>query len=294
VKKLVAGLSILTVVACARTATAPPRTATAPPRAASIVRLAAKPAAPVRVVVRDATSIDDFWKATVARPRRITATRGTIRASAVYPDPSPYHSRVRVTDGARTLVDAVVGDVPMGWRFAQLEGHRPVLLYDGFTGGAHCCFETGIVHLGSGERGVTPVVWGDLGDTLVPSASGTGSVFRTGDDQMAYAFSSFAASTFAIKMLAYRGGRMRDVTPEYPALIERDARDQWQIYLERKHEPDANFHASVYPPLVSYLADEYRLGRGPQAWSRVRAANGSAPAFYAHAKAWLRGHGYAP
>jgi len=273
VKVLIAGLSILALAACARPA--------------------AKPTSPVRVVVREAKDVQDFWRATLTRPLRMKVARGSIRASAVYPNPLPYHSRVRVTDGARTLVDTVVADVPMGWQFVELEGHRRVLLFDGFTGGAHCCFDTTIVQLGSAKGGTTRVDWGNLGRSLMRSALGTGDVFRTGDNDMAYAFSSFAASTFAIKILAYRNGAMRDVTGEYPALIEHDAREQWSILVKRMRSSDPFMRAALEPPIVSYLADEYRLGRGAQGLTRVRAANGPSPVSYATALTWLREHGYA-
>jgi hypothetical protein len=285
-KKLGAALTVLVLAACARPSGAP---AGQPPARPAVAIAMARPS----IVVRDARSVQDFWSATVLRPRRLAIARGTIRASAVYPYRAPNRGRVRVTDGTRMLLDAVVGDVPVAWQFAELEGHRRVLIFDGFTGGAHCCFDTTIVPLGAGEGRVIRVDWGDLGETLVPSADGTGDVFRTGDDAMAYAFSSFAASTFAVKVLALRDGGMRDVTGAYPLLIERDARAQWSTYLARRRDPGLTVRADLEPPLVAYLADEARLGRAPEAWARVRAANGPARAFYAEALAWLRGHGYA-
>jgi len=281
VKAPIAALSILVLAACAHPASAPVRGVPV-----------AKKNARVPIVVREATSVQDFWSGTLARPLRMSAARGSIRASAVYPNPSPYHSRVRVTDGGRSLLDTVTGDVPMGWHFGELEGHRPVLLFDGFTGGAHCCFDTTVVPIGNAGGRVTRIDWGDPGYALRESAAGSGSVFVTADKAMAYAFGSFAASTFAIKVVTVRDGVVRDVTGEYPALIERDARDQWATYLKRKHDPDA-LAAEREPPLVAYLADEYRLGGGSAAWAYVRAVNGPAPAFYTKALAWLREHGYA-
>jgi hypothetical protein len=262
------------------------------PRVAPSAHPSAKPSGPVRVVVRDAKSVQDFWSATLTRPRRIAVVRGAVRASAVFPSPLRNEARLRVTDGGRTVFDAVVGDVPMGFQFTDLAGTGSVLLFDGFTGGAHCCFDTTIVQLGRGEGQATRVDWGDPGYDLLESGSGNGFVFRTGDKRMAYAFSSFAASTFSIEVVALRNGVVRDITDEYPALIARDANRQWATYLRRKHDPDLFIRTDVEPPLVSYLADEYRLGRATQAWARVRAANGPAHAFYANALEWLRTHDY--
>src|SRR5665213_2659633 len=149
--KTVVCLTLLMLAACAHPSNAPVRVPKSVPSVAS-----------PRVVVRDAKRVQDFWDATLTRPLRITGARGAVRASAVYPSPSLYNARLRVTDSGRTVLDTVVADVPMEFQFAELEGAGSVLLFDGFTGGAHCCFDTTIVQLGSGEGHVTHVNWGCL------------------------------------------------------------------------------------------------------------------------------------
>jgi hypothetical protein len=245
------------------------------------------------VVARRTTDFQDFWKATLARPRFIAATRGSVRAIATFPSRTAFAARVRVTDGVRVLLDRLVPDLPMAFVFANLQGNRPALLFDGFSGGAHCCFDSVLLSLGSSDAGrVTLVRWGDPGYSLMRSAYAGGDVFRTADKDMAYAFASFAGSTFSIKILRYRDGAMADVTDDYPWLIEHDAREQWNTYLKRRSDPSAIVRHEGEAPLVSYLADEYRLGGASQAWARVRAATVPDHEFDVQALAWLQAHGY--
>lgn len=273
-------LALLALVACAHPAQ-------------PAARIAPRKATPApRIVVRDWKKGQDFWAGTLLRPLRMRFASGAIRASAVYPNPVPATSRLRVSDGGRTIVDTTVADIPIGFQRADLEGTGPVLLFDGFSGGAHCCFDTAVVRLGRDEGRVTQLGWGDPGVRVVPAGDGRGSVFLTGDKSMAYAFSSFAASVFAVQVYAFRGGRLIDISTDSPALLESDAREQWTEFVKRKRDRRA-FYLDIHPPIIAYLADEYRLGSGAQAWARVRATNGRDHAFYQQALAWLSQHGYA-
>ncbi len=121
---------------------------------------------------------------------------------------------------------------------------------------------------------LTKADWGNVGYKLMPAADESGSVFLTGDDASSYAFSSFAASRFPIKIVSFRAGRLVDVTNAYSESIRRDATQHRREYIAAGSSDGRD------SALVAYLADEYRLGNAQTAWSRVRKARGAAHSFY--------------
>jgi hypothetical protein len=231
--------------------------------------------------------------ATLQHPLRITIAYKETRADATYPvtdynNGGMQATRFHVLFGASTVADKLIDTEPIDLRVATLEGRKIVVLLDTFTGGAHCCFETTIADA-KGVAGPTIVTndWGNPGYALMISKDRSGYVFRTADDAMAYAFSSFAASRFPIRIVEYRTDDFIDVTNEYKTLVENDAASQWKEYLT-----DASSGAAPESALVAFLADEYRLGLQDSGWKRVRASYGSDAIFENRARSWLEKNGY--
>jgi hypothetical protein len=267
------------------TSASAPQSSPSPSEAPTSAPAAASP--PIRV--HDIYTFEPFWHATAEKPLQLRIASGRVHATVTYPIKND--SRFRVTDGGRVVIDMIGGNMPRDMRFARLEGAQNVVLLDMFSGGAHCCFSTALANPSDRAHPFAEIEWRNIPYTLIPSARGNGSVFLSADDTGAYDFSSYADSRAPIRILSYRNARFIDVTNEYPNLIENDAAAQWRGYTQRQSNAKDDVQGPR-PPLVAYIADEYRLGRGEEAWDRARASYGRSRAFYAAARAWLSDQGY--
>ncbi|HEY5256829.1 MAG TPA: hypothetical protein VIJ12_00460 [Candidatus Baltobacteraceae bacterium] len=245
------------------------------------------------VSVKSRDAIAGVWNATADHLVQVAVAHGTLKATATYPV-TDYNAdldnatRFHVTQGGQVVVDKLIDNMPMDLRIITAEDGRTLVLLDTYSGGAHCCYGTALTDPNDASGpSFTYHDWGDVGYNLVKSADQSGYVFESADAAAAYAFSSFAGSTFPIQILSYREGKLVDVTNEYPATLEKDAAQHWREYLT-----DASSNATPESALVSYLADEYRLGRSKTAWDRVHAAYGSNQDFDTKAVSWLQSNGY--
>lgn len=251
------------------------------------------PTPPQLLSVKSADAIGQAWNATADKPVHIHLVHGSLKADATYPV-EDYNAgadkatRFHVTQAGALVLDKLVDNMPMDLQIVTAEGDKTLVLLDTYSGGAHCCLGTAISDP-SAEGGPTFTArdWGDVGYKLIKSTDGSGYVFQSADDAAAYAFSSFAGSTFPIQILAYRDGKLVDVTAEYPNTLEEDAAKHWREYLT-----DASSNAAPESALVAYLADEYRLGRSRKAWDRVHAAYGANQDFDTKARSWLQSNNY--
>jgi hypothetical protein len=203
-------------------------------------------------------------------PMTQSATRGPLRVSVSYEqqavDPAGdvkifRHLRVRVVDGRAVVFDRVVcaevcGPASGGAiAFRNIWGsRRPEIVVSLYTGGAHCCFENEYVLLRSATT-ATGILhdWGDLGYR--------GQWLRgrywfvSGDDRFAYAFTSFAASEFPMRVWSIdRPGHLVDVTRRRLDLVAANAERLWKDYLGYRGRDD------VRGVLGPWCADEYLLG----------------------------------
>lgn len=78
---------------------------------------------------------------------------------------------------------------------------------------------------------------------------------QSGDDRFAYAFSSYAASGYPLKVWRYEDGQLQDATEQYPEAIRQSAEQNWQNVLRAQTES-----REVRGYLAAYLADQYALG----------------------------------
>jgi hypothetical protein len=129
----------------------------------------------------------------------------------------------------------------------------PEVIFDLFSGGLHCCFYSQIFSFQGGAYRSLVHDWGDPGYTLFdPDKDGTPE-FRSGDPAFAYAFGSFASTRFPPQIWRFSNGVLLDVTRQFPALIQSDAR-RLKRQFKKLH------HLGVKPLLAAFVADRCLLG----------------------------------
>jgi hypothetical protein len=143
---------------------------------------------------------------------------------------------------------------------------EPEIVLDFFWGGAHCCSWSRIYRwdAGAGDYRSLAHSWGDLGYRL-RDLDGDGHIeLVSADDRFAYAFASFADSSFPVEILAYRAGRLVETTRSFPALVRTDASRQWALF---RH---ARGHRAVRGVLAAWAADECLLRHCGTAFAKLR------------------------
>jgi hypothetical protein len=151
-------------------------------------------------------------------------------------------------------------------RLARLDaGNDPYGLVDLYTGGAHCCWISIVLPTTGGAARPLVHDWGDPSYRLKDLDGDGVPEFLTADDHFAYAFTSFAGSGFPIQVRRLEGGRLKDVTREFPALVRADARQWLAFYRRERKRPQAEVRGF----LAAYVADEYLLGTPDAGWAVV-------------------------
>lgn len=145
------------------------------------------------------------------------------------------------------------------------------VLFNFFTGGAHCCLYSQIFGFtGTGYAGLTHE-WGDPGFTL-RDLSGDGlPEFVSGDPRFAYAFGSFASTQFPPQIWRYASGVLIDVTRQLPAVAAADARSLHRRY-RRGHKAPNFQRFEIRQILLTFTADECLLGRCSKGFKVARHA----------------------
>ncbi len=148
---------------------------------------------------------------------------------------------------------------------------EPEVLFNLFTGGAHCCFFSQIFRFtGAGYAGLTQD-WGDPGFVL-RDLNGDGlPEFVTGDARFAYAFGSFASTRFPPQIWRYGSGVLVDVTRQFPVIVATDAHSLRRRY--RRGHKSPNFRRfDARQVLLTYTADECLLGKCSKGFKLARHA----------------------
>jgi hypothetical protein len=193
------------------------------------------------------------------------------------------HLHVRVRRADAVLVDADVQPLCSGclaWpasdgaadsssvSVADLDRDgEPEVLFDLYTGGAHCCLYTMFFRFATGTYVRHVHSWGNPGYRLRDLGADGRPEFVTGDDRFNYAFSCYACSAVPVLVQQYEQGRLVNVTRRFPKLIRIDAARIWRFYRKA-------VRTRAYPNglLPAYLADQYLLGKGTAGWARMRKA----------------------
>ena len=184
---------------------------------------------------------------------------------------------------------------------ADLDGDgEPEVMFDTFSGGAHCCIVQRIYAYRpatNSYRRVLSQYWGngsyfvkDLGTDGIPELSGS-------DDSFAYAFASYASSARPPLVLSYSFDQatgkatLTNVTRKYPAVIRSDAAALLKEI--RKSNPDTLYEVDGL--LAAYVADQYLLGKGAVGRAeiaRARKRKLTAPGFEKDLLKFLKQTGY--
>ena len=107
---------------------------------------------------------------------------------------------------------------------------EPEVVFDLFTGGAHCCFDSLIYQYVAPSYAGLRQEWRDPGYRFIDPEGDGLLEFLSADGRFAYKFASFARSQFPPQVWRYRAGKMLNVTREYPAIVGSDADKMWRAY----------------------------------------------------------------
>ena len=155
---------------------------------------------------------------------------------------------------------------------SDLDGDgSPEVVLELYSGGAHCCTVAQIFRFDPATAGYTKFEqnFGDPGYRLVDLNGDGRPEFRSADDRFAYAVSSYAGSRLPIQIWRYEGGKLVDVTREFPALIRADARADLRLFRKFAGRRNDDRAAGA---LAAWAADEYLLGNGKAVQAKFASA----------------------
>ena len=178
---------------------------------------------------------------------------------------------------------------------------EPEVLFDVFSGGAHCCVTTRFFTYrpqSNSYRRARSQYWGNAGYE-VEDLDGDGRLELAGrDDAFAFAFSSYAASAFPPKIIRYAraagtgASTLTDVTRRFPAVIRADAARLLREIRRAKANPEI---FEIQGAIAAYVADQYLLGSGSVGkaeLARARRRGLTSPGFQTRLLRFLRRTGY--
>lgn len=137
---------------------------------------------------------------------------------------------------------------------------EPEVVVDLFSGGAHCCWSTVVFVPKDGTYRARLAQWGNAGYTLEDLDGNGMPELVTTDDSFSSAFTSYAASYRPPQFLALVGQKLRDVTPNFPALIEADIVEIDGLLDRYRGEQGAELDGLI----AARMADLALLGREPE------------------------------
>src|SRR3954447_12814983 len=139
---------------------------------------------------------------------------------------------------------------------------EPEVVVQAYSGGAHCCLFAEIYSYDASTGRYVNLEQNFGGGYSLRDLNGDARAeFKATDFNFDEAFAAHAASTEPIQILAFRSGKLVDVTRSFPALIRKDA--AYQLKLYRKYRAKKDF--DIRGILASYVADEYLLGKSKTA-----------------------------
>lgn len=249
-----------------------------------------------------------------------TVTSGKVRATLVYsvpPGEAYYVARLVAERLGKRVLDEIVppysGEfagtkpVPVNGEKAitlrDLDGdEEPEIVVDLFWGGVHCCWWSRIYRWDAkaGEYRSLAKLWGNFDYRLADLDRDGRAEFASADNRFAYEFTSFAGSSFPLQIWTYEGGKLLDTTREYPALVAKDAQQEWQWYRDELKRSDEIRQMRGF--LAAWAADECLLDRCDEAfatlhesssdWANESWESDSAAEYLKHLHAFLERTGY--
>ena len=148
----------------------------------------------------------------------------------------------------------------------DLDGGKPEVLVDLYTGGAYCCWLT-LVHHSRGDTYVhISKNWGPKRPKL-ENLGGGRPEFVAHDDRFLKPYGCNFCWRFLPHVWRFDAGELRDVTRRFPGQVRPGSRKMRGRYFRASaHDGD------VKPVLAAYVATRYLLGRPGAGWRLVRRA----------------------
>lgn len=185
-----------------------------------------------------------------------------------------------------------------GLSAGRLDGEgRRFLMWQAYTGGAHCCFHIQLILPDGPERGIVSLGNFDMemmGD-IPADVDGDGRTdFVLRDNDFLYAFASFAGSFAPPQIWNVEGGRAVNVSAaaRYRALFVEAIAETRPICLDRQSGEDRN------GACAAFVAASARIGAAEAAWAEMlggydRGGDGDERGpFPGRLRAFLVAHGY--
>lgn len=146
------------------------------------------------------------------------------------------------------------------------DAERPYVLFQTYTGGAHCCNQVyAVLPDGSRLRVVDLGEWdGGPSDTLPTDVDGDGRLdFVFSDNSFLYLFASYADSFAPPLILNIVDGRTEDVSdrPGFRPLFEQSMRESRAVCVDPRRTPNG--------ACAAYVASAARIGRFDEAWAEM-------------------------
>lgn len=229
-----------------------------------------------------------------------SSANGQVRAQLTYQKENYIYSnlRLRVDRAGQTLLDTplpVGGGVSstLAFRLLDLDGDtEPEVLIDLFPRGEGCCTYSLIYRYlpASGQYTYLQQPWGYGGYNLRDFNQDGVPEFESQDPRFGLQFAStYAEASAPIQIWQYRQGQMFDVTRQYPTLVANNSNKLLQDYEDRLSQG-----LDVRSVLAAYLANQFLLGQGRQAWNDVQSnyAGSDRTQYLENLRGFLRSIGY--
>ena len=227
------------------------------------LRIARNDAAPARL---------DCFVLDISRnvPESLSARSRNVKATITYTERDFLYEtlRVSVARAGQKALDVPIqrigcpdcaGSRPVDVAVRDLDGGEPEVLFDLYTGGAHCCAVSLILRWDPGAHRYrsTFALWGNYGRRLADLDHDGRPEFSAFDERFLYEYTAYVFSSAPVRIVSYRGGKLVDVTRRFPAQIRKNAALNLGYY--RKGRKDIK-HTDVRAFVAAYVADEYLLG----------------------------------